>query len=165
VTFAALNADPRVMEHMQSPLTREQSDAFADRIVRHWDDHGWGLWALERRDSGTFIGFVGLSPVRFEASFAPKVEIGWRLAADHWGHGFATEAARAGIDYAFDVLGWPDIISFTAVPNARSEAVMVRLGCQRRVKVNPLSTGENEPPPGVTSRWCRLRGRGRGLCF
>ena len=126
--FAAMNADPAVMEHFAAPQTPAESAAFVDRIRAQWHEHGWGLWALERRDTGAFIGFTGLWPVRFEAMFEPKVEVGWRLASAHWGHGFATEAAQAAADFAFDVLGWPEIASFTAVGNTRSRAVMRRIG-------------------------------------
>jgi ribosomal-protein-alanine N-acetyltransferase len=126
--FAAINADPVVMEHFVRPQTRAESAVFIDRIRAQWRGHGWGLWALERRDTGAFIGYAGLWPVRFEAAFEPKVEVGWRLAPADWGHGFATEAARAAVAFAFDVLGWPEIASFTAVGNARSRAVMRRIG-------------------------------------
>ncbi|MBO1752769.1 GNAT family N-acetyltransferase [Actinotalea sp. BY-33] len=129
--FARMNADPRVMEHFVTPMTRDRSDAFVDRIIDHWSTHGWGLWALERRDTGEFIGYTGLWPVRFEAAFVPRVEVGWRLAAEHWGHGFATEAARAAVDHAFTTLGWPEVTSFTAVGNLRSQRVMERIGMRR----------------------------------
>lgn len=129
--FAAMNADPVVMEHFVQPMTREASDASVDRIDAHWREHGWGLWALERKDTGEFIGYTGLWPVRFEAAFEPKVEVGWRLAAAHWGHGFATEAARAAVGFAFETLGWREIVSFTAVGNVRSQAVMERIGMRR----------------------------------
>jgi ribosomal-protein-alanine N-acetyltransferase len=129
--FSLMNADPVVMEHFVTPLSREQSDAFVDRVRVQWEAVGWGLWALERRDTGEFIGYTGLWPVRFEAAFTPKVEVGWRLAAAHWGQGFATEAARRAVTYAFDRLDWPEIVSFTAVGNVRSQAVMRRLGMRR----------------------------------
>ena len=131
VPFARMNADPVVMEHFVRPRTPEETDAFVDRITAHWDEHGWGLWALERRDTGEFIGYTGLWPVRFEAAFSPKVEVGWRLAAAHWGRGFATEAAGAAVDHAFTVLGWPEVVSFTAEANVRSRAVMERIGMRR----------------------------------
>jgi RimJ/RimL family protein N-acetyltransferase len=120
--FAALNADPEVMEHFPSTMTREQSDAFVDFNVATIAARGWGLWAVEA-DSG-FIGFVGLN----EPDFMPGVEVGWRLARDAWGHGYATEAARAAIAYGFDELGLQEIVSFTSTTNLRSQRVMQRLG-------------------------------------
>jgi RimJ/RimL family protein N-acetyltransferase len=126
--FAALNNDPRVYATLAGPMTRIDSDAFADRITAHIDAHGWGLWAVEVPDVADFIGFVGLSRPRFEAHFIPCVEIGWRLAFEHWQHGYATEAARAVLDFGFDALNLPEIVSFTTVGNMRSRAVMERLG-------------------------------------
>jgi ribosomal-protein-alanine N-acetyltransferase len=129
--FAALNADPRVAEHLSGPLVRAASDAFVDRIVEHWAAEGHGLWAVERRDDGRFIGFVGLAAPNFEAHFTPAVEVGWRLAVDAWGHGFATEAARAALGFGFDRLELDEIVSFTIPANTRSRAVMERLGMTR----------------------------------
>ena len=124
--FAAVNADPRVTEMLSRALTREESDAFADTIERHWCEVGFGLWALERLDSGTFIGFTGLSIPTWAP--VPGVEIGWRLAPGAWGLGFATEAARETLRFAFEDLGLTDLVSFTAAVNTRSRAVMARLG-------------------------------------
>lgn len=129
--FAALNADPDVMEHFPSLLDRSESDAFADRIAAHFHDHGMGLWAVEVRDGPPFIGFVGLSKVTFDAPFTPAVEIGWRLARAAWGHGYATEAAREVCREAFLDLHLPALVSFTATANRRSRAVMERLGMRR----------------------------------
>ncbi len=129
--FAALNADPAVMEHFVNPMTREQSDEFVDRIEAHFDEHGWGLWAVEVAETGAFTGFVGLWPAKFEAAFTPAVEVGWRLAHEHWGHGYATEAARAAVDDGFGRLGLDEIISFTTVANIRSQRVMQKIGMQR----------------------------------
>jgi ribosomal-protein-alanine N-acetyltransferase len=126
--FAALNADPAVMEHFPAPMTRAESDAFVDRIVAQHDEHGWGLWAVEVRATGRFIGFTGLAVPRFEAHFTPAVEVGWRLARDAWGSGYASEAARAAVAFGFDELGLEQIVSFTAVGNLRSRAVMGRIG-------------------------------------
>lgn len=126
--FAELNADPMVMEHFVAPLDRAASDAFVERIESAFDRDGYGLWALERRDTGQFIGFTGLNPVTFPAAFAPAVEIGWRLARDAWGAGYASEAARAALSYGFDVAGLDEIVSFTAVSNQRSQQVMRRIG-------------------------------------
>lgn len=126
--FAALNNDPRVYATLAGPMARTDSDAFADRIIAHISEHGWGLWAVEVPGIADFIGFVGLSRPRFEAPFTPCVEIGWRLAFEHWGKGYATEAARAVLDFGFGTLELPEIVSFTTLSNTRSRAVMERLG-------------------------------------
>ncbi len=126
--FAAMNADPEVMEHFPARLTRSESDGFARRIDAHMQREGWGLWAMEERSTGRFLGFTGLARPGFDAPFMPAVEIGWRLARDAWGHGFATEAARAATVFAFDELELAEIVSLTVVANERSRAVMRRLG-------------------------------------
>ncbi len=122
VPFAALNADPVVMEHFPSTMTREQSDAFADFNIATIAERGWGLWAVEA--DGVFIGFVGLNEPRFR----PGVEIGWRFARHAWGHGYATEAAQAVLEFARDALGLDEVISFTSTTNMRSQRVMERIG-------------------------------------
>jgi RimJ/RimL family protein N-acetyltransferase len=126
--FAALNADPEVMRHFPAPMSREECDALAEAVAAGIERDGWGWWALEVRDTGAFIGFTGLSRVTFEAHFTPAVEIGWRLAREAWGQGYATEAARASVRFGFEELGLAEIVSFTAPANARSRAVMERLG-------------------------------------
>ena len=118
------------MRHLPALLTRRESDALAGRIEAHMEREGWGLWALEVRASGTFIGFAGLARPGFEAPFMPAVEIGWRLARPAWGHGFATEAARAAARFAFDALELAEIVSLAVVANERSRAVMRRIGMQ-----------------------------------
>ena len=129
--FAALNADPAVMEHFPAPLTREESDAMIARAEAHLDQHGFGPWAVEVRGGAPVIGFVGLVVPRFTAHFTPCVEIGWRLARAHWGHGYATEAARAALAFGFGTVGLAEIVSFTVPANVRSIAVMERLGMTR----------------------------------
>jgi RimJ/RimL family protein N-acetyltransferase len=129
--FAALNADPVVMEHFPAPLTRSESDALVDRIEAGLDERGWGLWAVEVQDSHPFIGFVGLNPATFDAPFTPAVEVGWRLAREHWGRGYATEGARTALAFGFDELALDEIVSFTTHANARSRRVMERLGMRR----------------------------------
>ena len=129
--FAAMNADPQVMEHFPSMLTREQSDLMIDRIEAHFDERGFGLWTLEVTGTGEFIGFTGLSTPRFEAPFLPAVEIGWRLARPAWGQGYATEAARSALRFAFEEAGLDEVVSFTTVGNLRSRAVMERLDMTR----------------------------------
>ncbi len=126
-SFAALNADPAVMAWLQGVLTRAESDGFVDRIRALWAENGYGLWAVEV-PSADFIGYVGLHPATFEAPFTPAVEVGWRLARPHWGHGYATEAARAAIRFGYDVAGLAEVLSFTAATNLRSRAVMERVG-------------------------------------
>lgn len=129
--FAALNADPRVMEHFPSTLDRAASDAIAERCEAHIAKLGWGFWAAERRNSGDFIGFVGLNVPTAALPFAPCVEIGWRLVHAAWGQGLASEAARAALAAGFETLGLAEIVSFTALSNRRSQAVMERLGMRR----------------------------------
>lgn len=129
--FATMNADPQVAEFLSRALDRAASDALIDRIVGHWADDGHGLWAVERRDDGRFIGFVGLTTPSFEAAFTPCVEIGWRLAPEAWGNGYATEGARAALRFGFERIGLAKIVSFTVPANVRSRAVMERIGLTR----------------------------------
>jgi RimJ/RimL family protein N-acetyltransferase len=129
--FAALNADPRVSEHLSGPLDRAASDALVDRIVARWASDGHGLWAVERREDGRFLGFVGLAAPSFEAAFTPCVEVGWRLAPEAWGYGYATEAAREALRFGFEELGLEEIVSFTVPGNLKSRAVMERIGLTR----------------------------------
>lgn len=126
--FAGLNASAEVCEFLPKQLTREESDAFADRIESHFSEHGFGPYAVERKDSGDFIGYTGLSVPRFDAPFMPAVEIGWRLDYAHWGLGFATEAARGTLAHGFGPLGLEEIVSFTASMNIRSRGVMEKIG-------------------------------------
>lgn len=128
--FAALNADPRVMQFFPASLSREQSDAMASRCEALIDERGWGFWAAELKDTGRFIGFVGLHIPSAELPLSPCVEIGWRLAFDHWGQGLASEAAAGALHVGFETLGLQEIVSFTAGGNRRSRAVMERLGMQ-----------------------------------
>jgi RimJ/RimL family protein N-acetyltransferase len=129
--FAAMNADPEVTRYLSKPLTREESDAFVDRIVGRWRERGYGLWAVERRSDGAFLGFTGLSWQDFESPVTPAIEIGWRLRRDAWGHGYATEAARAALRYAFEELALDEIVSFTTAANTASRRVMERIGLVR----------------------------------
>ena len=126
--FAAMCADPQVMRYFPKSLSRLESASVIGRFRGHFAEHGYGFWALERKATGAFIGFTGLSQIGFKAPFGPAVEIGWRLSRDAWGHGFATEAATAVLDLAFGELGMPELVSFTTVGNVRSRAVMARLG-------------------------------------
>jgi ribosomal-protein-alanine N-acetyltransferase len=126
--FVALNADARVMQHMPGRLSAVQSRDLLRQLEEHFEEHGFGLWALELAGGSVPIGFAGLSVPRFEAAFTPCVEVGWRLAFEHWGRGYATEAARAALDYAFGALRLRQVVSFTVPANLRSLAVMRRLG-------------------------------------
>jgi RimJ/RimL family protein N-acetyltransferase len=116
------------MEHFPGLIPREASDAFVDRIEAQFAERGFGPWAVEVRETSTFIGFVGLLVPSIEAHFTPAVEIGWRLAHDAWGHGYATEAAGAVLVTAFRDLGLREVVSFTVVANVRSRRVMERIG-------------------------------------
>jgi 3-dehydroquinate dehydratase/shikimate dehydrogenase len=127
--FAAMNAHPEVVEHLLGPMTRERSDEFVDRIEAHWDEHGWGLWAVEVVGASPFAGYVGLWPAEYVAP--GMVEVGWRLARDAWGHGYATEAAREALRFGFTEVGLDEIVSFTVPQNVRSRAVMERIGLVR----------------------------------
>jgi 3-dehydroquinate dehydratase/shikimate dehydrogenase len=136
--FAAMNADPLVMEHFPATNTRAESDAGFDRIVAKMTAQGFGLWAVEIPNVAPFIGFVGLNPA--DALLGrPVLEIGWRLAADHWGHG-----------YAFDVLGKDEVVSFTTSANKPSRHVMEKLGLVRRPE-------EDFDHPGVPVSWSGRR--------
>jgi RimJ/RimL family protein N-acetyltransferase len=129
--FAALNADPVVMEFFPAPLSQGESEALVERIELGFERHGFGLWAVQLRASGEFIGFTGLAVPPFEAHFTPAVEVGWRLARSAWGKGYATEAGRASLIHAFGNLNLEEVVSMTTVRNRRSRAVMERLGMIR----------------------------------
>ncbi len=126
--FARLNADPEVMEYLPGALDRAASDALVARIRTHFDQHGFGLWAVDVPGVASFVGYAGLAVPRFTVAFTPCVEVGWRLAREHWGHGYATEAARAALEFGFTTGGLDEIVSFTVPANVRSTAVMDRLG-------------------------------------
>ena len=132
--FAALNADPRVREFFPSVQTRDESADSMQFIREHWQRRGFGLWAVEVLGGAPFIGFIGLSVPSFDAPFMPCVELGYRLAFEHWGNGYATEGSRAAIEFAFTAIALPEIVAMTAVDNERSRRVMERLGMKR----NPL---------------------------
>jgi ribosomal-protein-alanine N-acetyltransferase len=126
--FAALNADPQVMQFFPKALTRAESDATAGRIRDHFARHGFGFWAVEAPGVASLVGFVGLAVPSFEAHFTPCVEIGWRLAREHWGRGYATEAAAAALAFGFRDLKLDEIVAFTVPANLPSRRVMDRLG-------------------------------------
>ena len=126
--FAALNADPTVMEYFPAPLKPAESDAMADRIFKLIEEKGYGFWAIEEKKSGDFIGFVGLNEPGYDLPFNPCLEIGWRLAKAYWGKGYASEAASKALEFAFEKLERDEVVSFTTTTNIRSQAVMRKLG-------------------------------------
>ena len=130
--FAALNADPRVREFFPSLLSFQESADSAEHIRNHFQERGFGLWAVELLGGAPFIGFIGLSVPSFDAPFMPCVELGYRLAFEHWGQGFATEGSRAALEFGFTAIGLQDIVAMTTVGNVRSRRVMERLGMTRR---------------------------------
>lgn len=129
--FAKLNADSRVREYFPGLLSRGESDASVKRMAEHIERCGWGFWAVALVQTGEFIGFIGLEEVYFQASFnaqEPAVEIGWRLAFDHWGKGYATEGAKAALSYGFEEVHLKEVVAFTAEHNQRSRRVMEKIG-------------------------------------
>lgn len=153
--FAALNADPEVMRYFPSTLTRADSDAMAARIRARIAQRGWGFFAVERIEDGAMLGFVGLECPRPDVPLSPCVEIGWRLATAYWGRGYATEAARAALAFAFNRLLLSEVVAFTVPDNRRSQAVMARLGMVRQ----PALFDMPSVPPGHPMRaqcWYRI---------
>ncbi len=130
--FAEMNADPEVMKYFPKLLSPTLSDTIANKCQQLIKDKGWGFWAvslkggLENKD--TFIGMVGLNDTHADMPFAPNVEIGWRLHKDYWGQGYATEAARASLKFAFETLELDEVVAFTAVVNKHSQLIMERIG-------------------------------------
>jgi RimJ/RimL family protein N-acetyltransferase len=150
--WAALNADPAVMEFLGPPMGRDQSAIWLGFNQAIIDSHGWGLWAVEVAGGAPFIGFVGLKAWDDHnlpgVHFTPCVEVGWRLAREHWGHGYAPEAAGAALDYGFDVLELDEIVSMTAVINTKSRRVMEKLGMTTHADddfAHPRGTGDLGP--------------------
>jgi len=128
--FARLNADPKVMEYFPSVLTKNESDTLASTLKALISKRGWGFWVIEEKETGLFVGALGLHKPTEKLPFLPCVEIGWRLAHEHWGKRYATEAGEEVLRYAFEVLEIEEVVSFTAVVNKRSSALMERLGMQ-----------------------------------
>ena len=124
--FAAMNADPAVMEFFPRPYSREESDASFARILKHWNEHGFGVWAVEIQ--GQFAGVLGLWHVRFRATFTPAIEIGCRLMPGFWRRGIATEAGAAALRYGFEELDLQEVVAYTIPANLRSRRVMEKLG-------------------------------------
>jgi len=126
--FAAMSADPAAMEFLPSLPDLAACEAWAARLQAHWREHGFGRWVVELPGEASFIGVVGLTVIPYEADFTPAVEVAWRLARAYWGRGYASEAARASVDYGFDTLGLAEIVAVTVPANLRSRRVMERLG-------------------------------------
>ena len=139
--FALINADPDVMAFYPACLTVAESDSLAQKIEALLKQKGWGFWAVELKNEGNFIGFVGLHEPQYELPFKPCIEIGWRLAKNYWGRGYATEAAQAALKFAFEKLRLDEVVSFTSLNNRRSEAVMQRL--------HMVNTGNNFEHPSI----------------
>jgi ribosomal-protein-alanine N-acetyltransferase len=143
--FAEQNADPVVMRYLVGPLTRAQSDAYAAAAVQHLAETGYCKWAVEAPGVAPFIGAVGLSRVKFEASFTPAVEVAWRLHRNYWGRGYATEAARAAIEDGFTRAGLSEIVALTTLGNTASQRVMARLGMTRTIAFDHPLVAEDSP--------------------
>ena len=132
--FAAMSADARVATYLMGVLTRQESDALVDRILDHFEQHGFGVWAVEIPNVAPFAGYIGLAVPNLEAHFTPCVEIAWRLAFEHWGHGYATEGAKAVLTFGFDCLRLEKIVAYTASGNERSRRLMQRIGMRHDPK-------------------------------
>jgi len=139
--FAIMNADPQVMRYFTKTLTATESHQLAQRIESLIAEQGWGFWAVEKRGDNRFIGFVGLNRPDYPLPVKSCVEIGWRLAKDQWGNGYATEAANAALTVAFEKLNLPEVYAFTTLANVKSQSVMQRLGM--------VDTGNNFAHPLV----------------
>jgi RimJ/RimL family protein N-acetyltransferase len=138
--FAALNADPEVTRYLRGPMRRDESDELLAQIRGHWQEHGFGLYAVEVKDGGAFAGFVGLAVPSFLPEVLPAVEVGWRLAREHWGKGYATEGARASVAHGFEELKLRQIISIIDPLNAASVRVAERLEMTRgRDRIHPIT--------------------------
>jgi ribosomal-protein-alanine N-acetyltransferase len=131
--FAAMNADPVVMEYYPACLDANESRDFIARVERKFETQGFGLWAATLKESGAFIGYIGLNVPTFDTAFTPCVEIGWRLSRDQWGNGYATEGARACLDFAVTTANLGEVLSWTFAGNMRSRRVMERIGMKRDI--------------------------------
>jgi len=141
--FAQINADPRVMEFYPQVLTRQESDALAEKFQREFAERGYGFWVVEVPGFADFIGYVGLNYWNLEMAFSPCIDVGWRLGSQYWGCGFATEAAKAALRFGFEVRKFEEIVSMATVGNVRSHRVMERLG----MKSNPMDQFEHPKLP------------------
>ena len=129
--FARMNGDPLIMEYLPRPLTEKDSNHLVDKFEKHFDKHGYGLYALERKEDGAFMGFTGLQKVGFKAGFTPATEIAWRLDYEYWGKGYASEAAREVLARGLSDLGLDKVVAFTVHDNTRSIGVMEKIGMKK----------------------------------
>ncbi len=130
--FSRMNSNSQVMQYFPKALNKEESDKLIHRIMNHFNDYGYGLWAVDIKDTDEFIGFIGFSTATFESDFTPCVEIGWRLDNRYWNKGYATEGANKCLEYGFNHLGLSDIFSFTATMNKPSINVMKKIGLKEQ---------------------------------
>ncbi|MCD7899618.1 MAG: GNAT family N-acetyltransferase [Bacteroides sp.] len=129
--FAQLNSDPHVMKYFLKSLTKKESLEYYYRIQEEFTQRGYGLYAMEKKEDGAFIGYTGFHHITFDVDFAPGVEIGWRIRYEDWNKGYVTEAAKACLLYAKEYLTFQTIWSFTSLPNKSSERVMQKIGMER----------------------------------
>lgn len=138
--YYALNSHPDVYRWLGGePLTRAWSDEIAEWANECVQAQGYGLVAVERTADGAFLGMTGL---HHQESMPDDAEVAWRLHPDHWGHGYATEAARAWVDHGFTAYGLPRVVSMTDHDNLRSQAVMRRLGLAYERDVQVVDGGQ-----------------------
>lgn len=143
--YAVLNGNPEVMRYLLRTLTREESDKMVDVIEQKMAANGWGLWAVEEKSSGAFIGFVGLNIPAYELPFSPVIEIGWRLDKPFWGKGYAPEAAAKALEIGFNQYGIEEIVAFAALENVASQRVMEKIGMRRCEEFDHPAVAENSP--------------------
>ncbi|MCR9232797.1 GNAT family N-acetyltransferase [Gimesia chilikensis] len=143
--FVELNKDPRVMQYYPSTLTSEQSMQMMDDIQKHFEEYGFGLWAVEIKDQTPFAGFIGLAVPQFTAFFTPCIEILWRLATPYWNQGYATEGAHAVLDFGFDECNLKQIVSFTVPSNIASRRVMEKIGMSYIDNFDHPGLPDNDP--------------------
>lgn len=143
--FAIMNSDPQVMQHFPNLLTYEQNAQMVERIEAHFIEHGFGLWAVELKQTGQFAGFIGLAVPRFEAAFTPCVEIGWRPGVSFWNRGYATEGAHAALKHGFTQCRLKEIVSFTVPANIASRRVMEKIGMSHVDDFDHPALAKNDP--------------------
>jgi RimJ/RimL family protein N-acetyltransferase len=129
--YYQINQDPKVLECLGGPLSMEEVHNFIQRVNSQMDVRGYTLWAVEEKETGALMGFIGLDYKDWESHFTPAVEIGWRLGSQYWGKGYATEGAKASLAYGFKHCGLKEIVSLTVPANLRSIRVMEKIGLRR----------------------------------